>query len=759
MTSTADAGPGTLRQAILDAKRGDTITFDSNVFPPDAPATIFVTTDKLPELVQGRLTIDASDTGVIVDGSRLPPDSRQYGLRIVSDGNTVRGLQVLSFQFGILLAVTNASGNTIGGDQAIGRGPLGQGNLVGLNDYGITLQEGASRNVVVGNIVGTDPTGQRDLGNRSRGIWVSKGATDNVIGPDNLVAFTGGCGIAVEDPDTKRATVTRNRVGTNNGGGICLLSGANEGITAPLVSQLDRAEGSVRGTACAGCTVEVFSSDGSAAAVYEGSTISDARGVFTLDQATAFTGAEVTLTATSSQGNTSALSHPLTVVIPLQLNNTLPVSPLATRRSEELVANRVSLAYAGGGLRSHAATGQLALMLEQVSDSGAKRINTSLNELEAPIDWSAPENDIPPAFDELVNDLAARGVTVDYMLHFWDKEGYARGQPVPNPRFTTAAEVGKFIDHVRHIVRHFKGRIPYYTIWSEPDACGPDSIKCIEPGDYIALLRRVIPVIREEDPAARVAVAPNVLFFDRDDLFAVLRSDVAPMLDVVQWHGIYDAVPGSQFYGDYYDEYPSIVEEIKRTAAANGFDGEYWITEMGWSSYEHCLPNCDPTPGAASSDSQPWPRQATDKIVAKYYARGIVMHLGMDVAAGLGGTRPTAPWSYPAVRYLNTLTAGIVPAGVDVRITGAPGNLRSYGFRMPDGDTLFGLWTDGVAGEGDTGFELDLRFVGLSGRKASVLNVLYGFEQQLITADENGDLMIRDLLVRDYPLLIHISND
>jgi hypothetical protein len=54
VTSTADSGPGTLRQALQDAQRGDTITFDPAVFPPHAPKTISVSS-VLPGLSQGHL--------------------------------------------------------------------------------------------------------------------------------------------------------------------------------------------------------------------------------------------------------------------------------------------------------------------------------------------------------------------------------------------------------------------------------------------------------------------------------------------------------------------------------------------------------------------------------------------------------------------------------------------------------------------------------------------------------------------------------
>jgi len=70
VTSSADSGPGALRQALLDAQSGDTINFDPTVFPPSAPVTIFLTSG-LPPVSQGNLTIDASNAGVVLDGSNI----------------------------------------------------------------------------------------------------------------------------------------------------------------------------------------------------------------------------------------------------------------------------------------------------------------------------------------------------------------------------------------------------------------------------------------------------------------------------------------------------------------------------------------------------------------------------------------------------------------------------------------------------------------------------------------------------------------
>src|SRR4030065_334016 len=86
VTSTADSGPGTLRQVMQDAQPHDTITFDSAIFPPNAPVTISLSTG-LPELSQGNLTIDASNAGVILDGSNITTPNPQHGLSISSNRN------------------------------------------------------------------------------------------------------------------------------------------------------------------------------------------------------------------------------------------------------------------------------------------------------------------------------------------------------------------------------------------------------------------------------------------------------------------------------------------------------------------------------------------------------------------------------------------------------------------------------------------------------------------------------------------------
>jgi hypothetical protein len=214
-----------------------------------------------------------------------------------------------------------------------------------------------------------------------------------------------------------------------------------------------------------------------------------------------------------------------------------------------------------------------------VDDNRMWRFDTFVGQVEEPILWEYNwEEDIPEEYDQFIDELNENGMVVDYMLHFWDKAGHENGIELTTPRFQTDEQIQDFLNYTRFVVNHFQGRVQYYTIWSEPDAC--PGIKCIEPEDYVELVRRTVPIIREEDHEAKVAIAPNVLFFAQDYLSTVIESDIMTMVDVVQWHGIYNVLPDDSFFGDYYYQYPTIVKEIRQTAATHGFDGEYWATEI-----------------------------------------------------------------------------------------------------------------------------------------------------------------------------------
>ncbi len=129
VSNTEDSGEGTLRWTLEMAEAGDTIIFDPAIFSPDDP-TIINIQSKLPGLDQGNVTIDASNAGVILDGSKID-DGFCSGLSIHSDNNTIQGLWFHGFAPGAGIEITG-SNNLIGGDPSIGSG------LTGLASWSVT---------------------------------------------------------------------------------------------------------------------------------------------------------------------------------------------------------------------------------------------------------------------------------------------------------------------------------------------------------------------------------------------------------------------------------------------------------------------------------------------------------------------------------------------------------------------------------------------------------------------------------------------
>ncbi len=313
VTSTEDSGEGTLRWALESAFTGAFIIFDPEVFPPDNPATIYVKSD-LPVIVQGHITVDASNAGVILDGSQ-GDESMDAGFNIQSSHNVIMGFLIINFKTpgpGIEMWSKSATHNTIGGDRSVGAGPIGQGNLLSGNYTGIGMNGGASENIVTGNLIGTDISGKvpNEHDGNNVGVNLNEGASNNIIGPDNIIAFNSDSGIHMYHSITQGNTITKNSIYSNGEMDISLLDGSNAGLAAPTIIDVNLDNGTVRGTATPGCTIEIFSSSGSGGEIYEGFTEADENGRFLLSKGSPIWGPNITATATDPDGNTSEFSDP-----------------------------------------------------------------------------------------------------------------------------------------------------------------------------------------------------------------------------------------------------------------------------------------------------------------------------------------------------------------------------------------------------------------------------------------------------------------
>jgi parallel beta-helix repeat protein len=206
-------------------------------------------------------------------------------LEIYSSGNIIQGLQIINFN-GQGIVLCGGSHNTVGGDRGIGIGPLGQGNLTSNNVIGIDLCSHGSYNAITGNIVGTDPTETYHWGNKWNGIFIENGLTNNTIGPDNIIAYNGSVGILIMGTNSFGNTISENSI-YNNSFGI-RLDGGNTILAHPQISDIDMDAGTVSGSACANCIIEIFSTSSNEGGVYESHTKANSMGTFTYNNCGSF---------------------------------------------------------------------------------------------------------------------------------------------------------------------------------------------------------------------------------------------------------------------------------------------------------------------------------------------------------------------------------------------------------------------------------------------------------------------------------------
>jgi hypothetical protein len=197
---------------------------------------------------------------------------------------------------------------------------IGEGNVISGNGrFGVQINafsSGAVGNIVFGNKIGTDATGQEALGNGWSGIILSHGAQNNTIGPGNVIAHNGSDGVQAGDPGTAGNAITQNSV-FGNDNGIYLYGGAHGGIEPPVVDSVSLGSIEVTGTACELCTVELFSNsdDDGEGEEYIGTTAADASGHFTVTLPSAPGTSFLTATATDVISGTSEFSVPFEVLV------------------------------------------------------------------------------------------------------------------------------------------------------------------------------------------------------------------------------------------------------------------------------------------------------------------------------------------------------------------------------------------------------------------------------------------------------------
>jgi titin len=198
VTTTADAGAGSLRQAITDANSspgGDNISFNIPVtdggYNPSRHVWVLTPATAYPYLIGAYITIDAG-TQTLNAG-----DSNVYGPEIMIDGNG-----------------TLANAFILASPACVIKGMIISRCVYGVIFYNSTCTSGTLSNCYIG----TNETGSSAMGNQY-GVGISGSATGVVI-RDNLISGNTTAGIAVQA--ASNCTIAGNYIGTDRTGTVAL---------------------------------------------------------------------------------------------------------------------------------------------------------------------------------------------------------------------------------------------------------------------------------------------------------------------------------------------------------------------------------------------------------------------------------------------------------------------------------------------------------------------------------------------------------
>lgn len=220
-------------------------------------------------------------------------------------GTDVSGMSAIPNRDSGVYIFDDAHHNTIGGVAAAERNVISGNDRMGISIGGY----GSDYNTIIGNFIGPDAANSAAIGNKSSGVELWGGVQYNVIGGPsgeaNIIRGNAQTGVSVDGHNSLFNTIRQNAIYQNTKTGIETTSGGNAELPAPLITGVDLGAGTAGGTACAGCTVDVFSDGDNQGQVYEGTTTADGAGSWYLDKGSPLVGPHVTATATDAAGNTS----------------------------------------------------------------------------------------------------------------------------------------------------------------------------------------------------------------------------------------------------------------------------------------------------------------------------------------------------------------------------------------------------------------------------------------------------------------------
>ena len=192
LTGTTDLGNGVNGIAISQGSDGNliggTASGEGNLISGNGESGIVI--------------VDAGSSSNVVQGNLIGTDSTGA----IDLGNVAGGVVINS----------GARDNLIGGPEAGARNIISGNDCAGV----VINYAGSTENLIQGNYIGTDATGTFTLGNGCEGVLVQSGASNNTIGgtatgAGNLISGNVGNGITIVDLESAGNLVAGNYIGTD----------------------------------------------------------------------------------------------------------------------------------------------------------------------------------------------------------------------------------------------------------------------------------------------------------------------------------------------------------------------------------------------------------------------------------------------------------------------------------------------------------------------------------------------------------------
>ncbi len=194
--------------------------------------------------------VNANGAGVTLNGTQEVGFESPTGSNITVVGNYI-GFALdgsVVANTGVGLQINNSEADTIGGTAPLDRNVISGNGAGGIQiEFGPPEEGfGPEGDNILGNFIGTDPTGQNAAGNQGNGI-TTMGITINAIGgtdpgDGNIITFNSQSGVAMESANR----ILSNTIFNNGSNGIEFQDGGS--LPTPQLSYALESPGSTTGT-------------------------------------------------------------------------------------------------------------------------------------------------------------------------------------------------------------------------------------------------------------------------------------------------------------------------------------------------------------------------------------------------------------------------------------------------------------------------------------------------------------------------------